>query len=543
MAMLTAAVLVAGACSGDDGADDEAVTTSSTTEAVDDAAAPQPDADFRTVFSDDGNAMVIVPGDETRDITVDVLDPADYPEFLAGAEQSEGTVVYDLGPDGATFDEPVRFFRRVEVANVDPDGSLDLFDVPLLLTYTTDDDGQPVMAESPSLLRAGSSVWVGSSFDHFSPAITINTQEELSTNEVFGQLINSITVKKDGPPAGDQRRSLPPAAEPDPVLSVPGGLDEPVRSPSLAGRLGDDVPIIGDLDPSVDLSGLPFVGNEKTDADFDAALDALAASLENASADVDVLNQHVLPTSGYEVDGSRFDGTADGQVGIALAVLIDIRELANPFGGTIDTEIEVGVEVSTPSIEQALADFYDGIAGGPPSDDPDPIEAGVDPTLQMLGMPFDARAEVTHFDLDSLIRLLLFGPDAPPMELDGYYLFSIAGDPAFGPVQVTGAGQLESGPDGPYADMRIDRYGAWRVAISATDDGFDPSQPLEIVRENGTDFLVVDGARTSFPTSQFSTSDGPLELQVDASEGQIFESQIFADGFESGDTSAWTTAN
>ena len=73
-------------------------------------------------------------------------------------------------------------------------------------------------------------------------------------------------------------------------------------------------------------------------------------------------------------------------------------------------------------------------------------------------------------------------------------------------------------------------------------DGIDQSAAMQVVLEGDTAFLEIDGTRTELRTGILRSGPGgpAAGITVDAAEGRLFESQVFLDGFESGDTSAWT---
>lgn len=533
---LTALALVAGACGGND--DDGAAEAPADSSAQEDEGAGEadltiPERDFRTVVSDDGNAMVLIPAGDDTDVTIDVLESADYPPFLAGAEQGDGTALYELGPDGATFDEPVRYFRRVDLANLSAD--LDPFDLPLLLTYTTDDDGNAVLAADPSILRTGDSVWVGASFDHFSPAITVNTQKELSTNEVFGQLINSITVA-DGPPPTDGLR----------------GLDDEQRD-ALAGLVGGDssrVPIsfldVGDpgsapVHASLFDTPLPDAG------EIDLAMRATDGTFP--VPDLDVMEIEVFGDDGSVTDtaslGETSLDTAYAHLGHPEAfpwgtygrAELEFQDLDNPLGDPITTGIDVGVLTTDPDTLAEGLDIAAEIAALAGED------GSVDLGITRIPPEVSMTVDVAHGTGESdLITRLLWEAEQPGTAINGIFLLSLFGDPADGPVPVTGLDSLDGEVGDAEGTVRIDSYGDWSLAVVDAPDGIDQSLAMQVVLEGDTAFLEIDGTRTELRTGILRSGPGgpAAGITVDAAEGRVFESQVFLDGFESGDTSAWT---
>ncbi|NOX29858.1 MAG: hypothetical protein GXP35_07410 [Actinobacteria bacterium] len=126
------------------------------------------------VRSDDGEFGMIVGGEEsTTDVSIRLLESDEWPAEIAGASDSPGVKVYELEPDGATFDEPVMVSRRLDIASF---SGLDLgpFDVPLVTLLTQTADGTYQMLDDLSLLRIGDDLYVSGSTLHFSPIIVTN---------------------------------------------------------------------------------------------------------------------------------------------------------------------------------------------------------------------------------------------------------------------------------------------------------------------------------------------------------------------------------
>ena len=534
---LTALALVAGACSGND--DDGTAEAPADSSAQGDEGAALvaldlPERDFRTVVSDDGNAMVLIPAGDDTDVTIDVLESADYPPFLAGAEQGDGTALYELGPDGATFDEPVRYFRRVELANLSAD--LDPFDLPLLLTYTTDDDGNAVLAADPSILRTGDSVWVGASFDHFSPAITVNTQKELSTNEVFGQLINSIKVA-DGPPPTDGFRGLD-----DEQRDALGGLAAGESSGVPISFLDVDGPGAVPVHASLFDTPLPDAG------EIDLAMRAADGTFP--VPDLDVMEIEVFGDDGSMTDTASIGmpslRTAYGDLGLpdtrfpwgtVGGVELEFEDLDNPLGDPITTGVDVGVLTTDPGTLAEGLDIMAEIAAL--ADENGPVDLGIIRIPPEVAMTVDVAHGTGESDL---ITRLLWEAEQPGNVLNGMFLLSLFGDPADGPVPVTGFDSLSGEEGDAEGTVRIDSYGDWRLAVVDAPDGIDQSAAMQVVLEGDTAFLEIDGTRTELRTGILRSGPGgpAAGITVDAAEGRVFESQVFLDGFESGDTSAWT---
>jgi hypothetical protein len=180
MAVLVALGAVAAACGGSDGADPSVSGTVASDPAPDDtaevastdppAATPttQPpeastsDVDV-TVTSDDGTLEVFVPaGAGPADVVIEAIELTE--QELADAEVL--AVGYDLGPDGASYTEPVTLTFELPAATwADGDG------VPLVFVVGDGDD-VPFPA---TIARNGDTLTVSADVDHFSRYYVILT--------------------------------------------------------------------------------------------------------------------------------------------------------------------------------------------------------------------------------------------------------------------------------------------------------------------------------------------------------------------------------
>lgn len=131
-------------------------------------------------FSEDGDLGFRVSAtDADIEASVRLLDPEDWPAEIAGGDNVPGVKIYELEPDGATFDEPVTVTRRLDL---DRFADLDLGpnDVPLVTMLTQNDDGAYEMLDDLSLLRVGNSLYVSATTTHFSPVITTNENMKIA---------------------------------------------------------------------------------------------------------------------------------------------------------------------------------------------------------------------------------------------------------------------------------------------------------------------------------------------------------------------------
>lgn len=130
-----------------------------------------------TVTSADGDLEVDVPPEALAadpGITIRLLAPDEYPPELAGAADNANSRIYDLGPDGLTFDAPVRVTRRIDAAAFD-----NLADdmTPLVALVTRAADGTYQAFDDLRVIRYGDDVKVSGTTTHFSPVVSINLEQ------------------------------------------------------------------------------------------------------------------------------------------------------------------------------------------------------------------------------------------------------------------------------------------------------------------------------------------------------------------------------
>lgn len=172
--------LVVTACSGDGATPSTSSTstvasTATTTPAATTTTTTQPDRGFR-VSSEDGDLEIRVPVAamaEDPGISIRLLTPEEYPAELAGAAENPGTRIYNLEPEGLTFDAPVRVFRRIPAENF---GDLAATEVPIVFMLTQDAEGTFELFDTLEVMRDGDDVFVGGATTHFSPVISLYGQ-------------------------------------------------------------------------------------------------------------------------------------------------------------------------------------------------------------------------------------------------------------------------------------------------------------------------------------------------------------------------------
>lgn len=170
-----ALVMVAAAC-GDDAPGQESSTStvtlasSSTTAPTTTTTTEPPPIDFT---SDDGAVEVRVPNGVDVEVTIEVVAPEDYPPELASAAQNPNSRIYRLGPAGATFDEPVRVRRTIEIENI---GDLGPNEIPVVYLMTRSEDGTYELLDNLQSMRTGSVVEVSGEATHFSELVTLYGQ-------------------------------------------------------------------------------------------------------------------------------------------------------------------------------------------------------------------------------------------------------------------------------------------------------------------------------------------------------------------------------
>lgn len=261
-------------------------TTVPTTDAPDDTTAPTiappstdpPAPEKVTVESPDGNLMLTVDRADFDRVspTIKILDPADWPPEVAGGANLPGVTLYDLQPDGATFDTPVSVTRRVDAASF-PD--LGPFDVPLvtLLTYS---DGEYELLDGLSAARLGDDIYVTGSTSHFSNLLTSSEGGAVST--------------------------LGPAdLDPSPGISIREALDQlsVVTIETSPSRPGTNVALRSMP------SGLPLIGSDAFDALGSGADFELRAGDLTIAAPVQTRRDEIPESGGFAIGAAtaRFE--------------------------------------------------------------------------------------------------------------------------------------------------------------------------------------------------------------------------------------------
>lgn len=147
---------------------DSAVTDPPVTE-------PSVSTDPVTITSDDGDLFITLPGDIAAELGVSVrrLDSSELPPEVAGGDNLDSVKVYELQPDGATFDEPVTVTRRLDVAAFD---FLDLGpnDVPFLTALNRTSSGTYGLLDDLTMTRLGDDLFLSGTTTHFSSFIASN---------------------------------------------------------------------------------------------------------------------------------------------------------------------------------------------------------------------------------------------------------------------------------------------------------------------------------------------------------------------------------
>lgn len=135
------------------------------------------------VASEDGNVVVEIPAGALAadtDITVERLEPADYPSELDGIPVLGD--VYSFGPDGLEFAEPVRIIRRFPL---NPHGDRSAPGLPWAIQLSRDADGEWFILEDTEVSLDGDEFVVAASTRHFSPNLSATTVEFYGTEARF----------------------------------------------------------------------------------------------------------------------------------------------------------------------------------------------------------------------------------------------------------------------------------------------------------------------------------------------------------------------
>lgn len=177
---MIAFLLVASACGGGDSGGDTATTGVSDVAAVspEDTQAAGGSPEGVSVTSSDGIVTVEVPAGAAPDgvtVTVDAGDPASLPQELR--DSGLPVFVYELGPDGTQFAEPVMVTFRIPaaVAGFDP-----AVGMPMAVLASRSGEGLLDLYASVDVSLAGDVLVVSGSTDHFTQAVVVLSGVSLS---------------------------------------------------------------------------------------------------------------------------------------------------------------------------------------------------------------------------------------------------------------------------------------------------------------------------------------------------------------------------
>lgn len=132
-----------------------------------------PPARVQIVSGDGSLAVEVGAADAARvNPSIRILDPADWPAELVSGDNLPGVTIYELEPDGATFDEPVTVTRRVDVSAFGDD--IGPLSVPIVTLMTQSDSGDYSLLQDLALTRSGPALFASASTTHFSPIVTVN---------------------------------------------------------------------------------------------------------------------------------------------------------------------------------------------------------------------------------------------------------------------------------------------------------------------------------------------------------------------------------
>ena len=166
-------VLVVSACGGGDSGGDTATTGVS-----EDTPATEASPVGVSVTSSDGIVTVEVPAGAAPEgvtVTVDAGDPGSLPQQLL--DTGLPVFVYELGPDGTQFSEPVTVTFRIPAALAEFDPAVGM---PLAVLASRSGDGLLDLYGSVDISLDGDVLVVSGSTDHFTEAVVILDGVELS---------------------------------------------------------------------------------------------------------------------------------------------------------------------------------------------------------------------------------------------------------------------------------------------------------------------------------------------------------------------------
>lgn len=166
-------------------AEPESQTAESVAETAPPVTEPAP-TELISVASEDGELTVTLPSDVAQELGVTVrrLDSSELPPEVAGGDNLDSVKVYELAPDGATFDEPVTVTRRFDVGAFD---FLELGpnDVPFITLLNRDSDEKYEVLDDLTMTRIGDDLFVSGTTTHFSGFVAGNEGtaiRDMSTN-------------------------------------------------------------------------------------------------------------------------------------------------------------------------------------------------------------------------------------------------------------------------------------------------------------------------------------------------------------------------
>lgn len=453
------------------------VPAATSTTTVPERPPPESALGFTTVVSEDGDLVIQVPESVTETLTIDILDPVDWPAPLQGADSTGDVKVYDLGPSGATFSEPVRVSRRLDVAAFD---ELDLgpVDLPLVTLLTTRDDGTYELLDGLAIIRRGSEIWVTGTTIHFSPVIASSERSAVKLR-LAGELLAAPAAIPIGDPIFDEALVnqrlvdifLPPS-KPSAVVGMPVFLyDDTEFVPLTEAELDAAIEAYEERNPAT--------SSPVFDADYNSPyLDELTFMFERRLSDDLVVSlagyfKKVKPSS-LPSTGPLLAWTPEGvdpadnseavEIGFGIFLITGRSSTNEPATGTrgIDAQVSIStyhnpfgpypsnqpIEISLAELEQTSDPFWIFNYKDPPASyDPDDPQSLVDLSVTSVveaaveGNRLSAVAGIDCYcDFGYGILQTPSGVSPPTTGTFGDLLdvgaVSVIGGPATGPVTV-----------------------------------------------------------------------------------------------------------
>lgn len=501
-------LIVAGACGG--GSDESAPTTAppaqsapeSTDEPVADptttppastapATSPPTTAPSEpaagAVFSDDGDLGV---AGGNADVSARLLDPADWPAELAGADASASNVkVYELEPDGAEFDSPVTVQRRLDIASFD---GLDLGpgDVPLVTMLTQNDRGEYELLDDLTIMRAGPHLFVSGTTDHFSPIIVANENRMIPW----------------GPGEGDA--GIEPAEASDfltEILSADGPLGPvgPVELP-----LWTDTPHGDYLSAAETVDVLRRIVAEGITPTDGAFVLPDGDGMPVPSEPAPVLDGPTLEDAG---DRARRFGTSFPGVPISLA----------PSAAALLEDPDVAFDLTVQAIELVLTDEEYRALGSKVADDLvdelGPLAFGVTET-QFVN-------EVFHRVFGAYpSEILLSFAEVVVLASHTLYAFSWQGGEPTADTPIVDIREATITPDGATASLGLECYCVYQHGLIAVEGELDPEL---LDTNNGPMVWELIANDPDVQAVALTNQDGTLfESTITADEGRLYEGVV-----------------